>query len=492
MYIVLIGLEIRVFFWRKILRFEITPDPNLLDGLTHAGHNFRDALADIIDNSVDANATTCIVRVDADKVVIADDGCGMDSKGLTLALTFGKSTKNQTSKGRFGIGLKSAGGSIGKSITLLSSKGNDLRRAVPYWAEWQCEVDFPTIKDKALYSSFCKGDGTVVLLEGLRKDWKSRLEKSKGKTTAELGRIFRRIINNGFNLEVNGKKIKAVEPLTGYRKEWLNQTHSYQCLNAKDELVTGSLQVRVVEMDRRKVDSPEDCGFYILRNNREIARGQTLGFFEKTPEFYTFRCEISFDSSLDELFSVDFRKSGHETEIDWETMAPTYNLIKKTLEDFYLDASAQIEKLQDEQLQELFKIECQNLLDCRLDIPTLGLPSGKVGGKGNSDEKRETKIRHFLELQHLGENAEPWCSVLVGDGTVKIISNVDSQHHKKCLCSPDNKVKAMGMQYMIIDSWTTEKALLLLEDEPDKKQQLVRAGQLFRRNVERRWRSKKH
>ena len=72
--------------------FELLPDPErIVNGLRDTGYNFNTAIADIVDNSIAANATKVNIDVDMDpnmniRVYIADNGCGMDLDGLKNAM----------------------------------------------------------------------------------------------------------------------------------------------------------------------------------------------------------------------------------------------------------------------------------------------------------------------------------------------------------------------------------------------------------------------
>lgn len=71
--------------------FELLPDPErIVNGLRDTGYNFNTAIADIVDNSIAANATKVNIEVNMDpnkniRVYIADNGCGMDLDGLKNA-----------------------------------------------------------------------------------------------------------------------------------------------------------------------------------------------------------------------------------------------------------------------------------------------------------------------------------------------------------------------------------------------------------------------
>ena len=61
----------------------LTPDPDrLIFALRQIGYSTAQALADLVDNSIDAGASTVLIRFIWDRkqirqVVVADDGCGM-------------------------------------------------------------------------------------------------------------------------------------------------------------------------------------------------------------------------------------------------------------------------------------------------------------------------------------------------------------------------------------------------------------------------------
>lgn len=75
--------------------FELLPDPErIVNGLRDTGYNFNTAVADIVDNSIAANATKINIEVNMDpnmqvKVYFADNGCGMDLDDLKNAMKYG-------------------------------------------------------------------------------------------------------------------------------------------------------------------------------------------------------------------------------------------------------------------------------------------------------------------------------------------------------------------------------------------------------------------
>ena len=73
---------------------ELLPNPAfLMQSMRHIGYTLETALADIIDNSIAAEASVISVQYrwnDANPwIAIIDDGCGMSSEGIKEAMRFG-------------------------------------------------------------------------------------------------------------------------------------------------------------------------------------------------------------------------------------------------------------------------------------------------------------------------------------------------------------------------------------------------------------------
>ena len=97
---------------------DVIPRPKMGESLRSLGYNVKSAIADIIDNSIDASATEIQIEASGKKnqrdpvseISIFDNGCGMTGEQLNEALTLGtESDKSVSSLGCFGMGLKTAG-----------------------------------------------------------------------------------------------------------------------------------------------------------------------------------------------------------------------------------------------------------------------------------------------------------------------------------------------------------------------------------------------
>lgn len=111
---------------------QIPPSANLIETLGFSGYSLPAAIADIIDNSIAANAKRIDIFFDfkmkESTIRIVDDGVGMDRRGLIDCMTIAKRSINDkrssSDLGRFGLGLKAATASNAKILTVTSKKNN--------------------------------------------------------------------------------------------------------------------------------------------------------------------------------------------------------------------------------------------------------------------------------------------------------------------------------------------------------------------------------
>ena len=99
----------------------------LMNSMRSMGYSFESAVADVIDNSISANATEILLRFPTDPnycfVTICDNGIGMNKETLYEAMKYGSSIHEERTSddlGRFGLGLKSASLSQCKKLTVVS------------------------------------------------------------------------------------------------------------------------------------------------------------------------------------------------------------------------------------------------------------------------------------------------------------------------------------------------------------------------------------
>jgi len=119
---------------KKTRREKLPPNFGpFIDALRQIGYSFEEAVADIVDNSIDAAASNVRIRfvireshgVD---LAIADDGSGMSAKILREAMRFGTVLPRENEKrlGMFGLGLKLASMAHADSVFVLSRSNGSL------------------------------------------------------------------------------------------------------------------------------------------------------------------------------------------------------------------------------------------------------------------------------------------------------------------------------------------------------------------------------
>ena len=105
----------------------VPPDTGrIVEGLRDTGYTLNAAIADIVDNSITANATAVNISLQLDGqrnvlIRVSDNGHGMDVAGLENAMRYGSAVREErNSLSRFGLGLKTASTSFCRRLTVVS------------------------------------------------------------------------------------------------------------------------------------------------------------------------------------------------------------------------------------------------------------------------------------------------------------------------------------------------------------------------------------
>src|SRR5690554_4525872 len=211
---------------------------SLIEGHRDFGYSLETALADVIDNSISAGATTVQLIADTASeeptIIIADDGSGMTERELIEAMRLG--SKNPSDKraaddlGRFGLGLKSASFSQCRSLTVISAQDSKLSCArwdldrVSRRNDWSLELldHHSTIPGVELLSDH----GTIVVWQKLdrliggygddRVKRISHLNAALGLEDSHLRLLFHRFLegrNPKIRLFLNKRQLKPIDPM---------------------------------------------------------------------------------------------------------------------------------------------------------------------------------------------------------------------------------------------------------------------------------------
>ena len=220
---------------------EIIPSPRrLMESLRGLGYSFPAAVADLVDNSIEARATQICVNVCPDgmhsRVVIADNGRGIPVGEMREVMRYGTEREyNESDLGKFGLGLKTASMSQCRRVEVFSRTSRD--RAVLHGLAWDLdrvertnrwEVSrIPVDKMDVEARDFLrKSHGTVVIWRKL--DRVSNFDNPHGKRTENamfalcrdlenhLAMVFHRFIDGdekrGVEFLLNGNRLDAWDP----------------------------------------------------------------------------------------------------------------------------------------------------------------------------------------------------------------------------------------------------------------------------------------
>ena len=328
------------------------PDaPRLIYGLRDTGYNFNTAAADIVDNSIAADATEVNVRIemspDGRKFVhFGDNGHGMDKDVLFDAMRYGAPARaNKASLGKFGLGLKTASSSICLKFTVISRPPDgpfsklawDLQY-VEEKNEWEMLQETITADEYEVFEELCGESGTLVIWSkcdrllsrefddpgGARE--KAAITRLDNDLKRHLGLIYYRFLDTTDERErdvcvaVNGATVKSWNPFFPAKAEQvLSPTQQRLEIELEDGIVESATIKAWILPNSRDLTEPEKDvalitnraqGFYIHREGRVIQQGGWVGVFGAAePHTSLLRVEFDFDHKLDVAFKVDVKKS---------------------------------------------------------------------------------------------------------------------------------------------------------------------------------------
>ena len=322
----------------------------LIRSLRDIGYEFVDAVADIVDNSVEAQANVIKIDLKFDGedsyLIIADNGLGMASKEIQEALRFGsnRSYHNSDDLGRYGLGLKTASLSQCERLTVSARRGEKRVRSNSFcWDldhiestnRWEIlKIESEDLREEAW--QHLKGTtGTVVTWERLgrllgyrypsgeyaRKQAALMVESLK----VHLGMVFHRFLAG----EVTGKRIAIyindtrVIPWDPYSRgekytqkleqilvpiDFAGQKHNVrlQPYILPPQALYSSPKAHMQASGPSKWNRQQ--GLYIYRSNRIIQAGGWSGLRTSDEHTKLARIAMFIPAQLDELFQVNVAK----------------------------------------------------------------------------------------------------------------------------------------------------------------------------------------
>lgn len=328
----------------------------LVESLRDTGYTFPTAVADIVDNSVSANASDIEIILTMDPgnnpfLLIADNGDGMDEDALEAAMTYGSPLRpNPKSLGKFGMGLKTASTSFCRKLTVLSCK--DKNYNIRQWdldkiaKEDSWILIEPDINEYEEQKDFLdkvtnNGNGTLIIWENIDRLIRSN---SEGTTQLQLDKIvvelyehlsgvFYNFLSQSddcskINIKINNKILEPWDPFC----RWLNEDgknrvdihinkpfNITEIINGKDVIigtfyvniyiVPNKNELTIKELNKMRYGL-DNQGFHVFREGRMIySGGWPNRLFVKEPHLNLVRVQLLFDNKLDHYFQIDIKKS---------------------------------------------------------------------------------------------------------------------------------------------------------------------------------------
>ena len=331
---------------REQLEFEVPPDPTaLIESMRAFGYSLPTAVADLIDNSITAESRRMDVEFAWDgagsTLAVIDDGAGMNADELLIAMRLGSRSPVEARAaddlGRFGLGLKSAGWSQARSLTVISRTGGgpvltrrwDLDH-VASTGKWSL-LGKGTQVGRNLAERLSAGPtGTVVLLEKMDRlvgdsasddtEARDRYLAAASATARHLGMVFHRFLTGRGAIQIRVNEI-AVEPWDPFMEDHpatQRLPEESMTMAGRDVQIAPFVLPHVSKLDPDSHRQGAGArgwnaqqGFYVYRARRLLVAGDWLGLrrMQQEEHYKLARIRVDLENSADELWQIDVRKA---------------------------------------------------------------------------------------------------------------------------------------------------------------------------------------
>jgi hypothetical protein len=204
----------------KIEYADITPHKSLMPKIGRSGYTVPQAIAELIDNSIDAKVNDKVLNIDIEisneSIEITDNGTGMSKEELIKAFSLAHSSK-EGKLGEFGLGLKTSCQSLGEYFSITTCREEDKEK---YQIDYDVEEWLKN--DKHSWSKYPikilkKEDncqyGTVIKIEKLNKQLTTKTKYAIQKTKEDIGNRFSPFILGGeVVIKINGVSSRPIIP----------------------------------------------------------------------------------------------------------------------------------------------------------------------------------------------------------------------------------------------------------------------------------------
>ena len=316
------------------------------------GYNLETAVADVIDNSISANAKNIWFssewRGSNSIITILDDGCGMNNEELVQVMKPGVKNpmdeRTEKDLGRFGLGLKTASFSQCQKLIVVSKKAGF---APIYWIwdlnyvnqtnRWEL-IRYP-IPDEFLHTLDKLVSGTLVIWTDLDRIIPAETPVSneivKDKFLAQMEKVkqhlamtFHRFMEEkSVKLFCWGHEIKPWNPFLTIEKAKQSFSDEY----FSKVFMKGYVLPHKSYFTENEYNTAGGIngwtaqqGFYIYRGKRLLLAGDWLGLFRKEVHYQLARIQVDLPNELDAELQIDIKKSIARPPIEWRKKIEQY------------------------------------------------------------------------------------------------------------------------------------------------------------------------
>ena len=314
------------------------PAKALMTGFRSMGYSFSTAVADIIDNSISAEATRVEVFSDPLNLkpyfCVLDNGHGMDEKHLDNAMLPGSDREGVEDReielGRFGLGLKSASLSQCKVFTVATKQnGSVIAMAFDLNVIEETNKLFlkllsqEEIRELPMIDRLLSNDhGTLVIWTDFDKirEFAKNFEESFRTLVAESKKhvelVFHRFYDD-VEIYYHGRRIERRDPFLtsalGRQQTGRTTTINVEGSEVKVTPYTLPFAKNITADEMALLGNPksiyDDQGFYLYRNRRLISWGSWMRMGIRSELNKLARIRVDIPSSLDSVWMLDVKKS---------------------------------------------------------------------------------------------------------------------------------------------------------------------------------------
>ena len=321
----------------------------MMRSLRDMGYEFPTAVADLVDNSIEARANRIDIDVefegDESWVRIADNGRGMSPDELREAMRYGSERDyDEHDLGKFGLGMKTASLSQCQRLSVGTRQSRKRARVTAYcWdldhVQRTNQWEILSLEDEelahAVRAPLKEHTGTVVLWErldrilGYRTPYGESARKRMAGMTREVEQHVEMTFHRFLAGEARGRKVRMMingNPVVPWDPFCRDEEHTEVLdsieLDVEHEDVSGSITLRPFIVPAQSQFSTAEAhkraagiegwndqqGFYIYRADRLVQSGGWCRLRKKDEHTKLARFALFFSPRLDEAFKINVAK----------------------------------------------------------------------------------------------------------------------------------------------------------------------------------------